>query len=357
VEMAGNLRPVELDGHGSHVPVSMPGNLRPVEELDGHGSRMPVEQTTVGARPVERTEYNPDLVANDNGYGQIKDYCYMKESTEFVDKCEPYTEETCVTQNIEDCREVEHRNCTGTVETKVDRVCFNVEELICSLKENVNYDTVEEEYLVQMCTMVKDRICDTTYDMDIISIDDFQCCNLDSVFCEDSKEIVINDVVCKHTFDFDCSEEKKTDGSYGKETVCRKVHKDPCYETPRTVRKELCRQETNQYCHKFTNPVPQPVQKQNCHFVAKKLCEVDTRTRYKKAKRYSYTPHCHPVPREICDQTEVNTVAPVCSTEKRFDCDYIPRKKCMQEQKQYCWKVEQKVQKEVCDKKFSYEYV
>jgi len=279
----------------------------------------------------------------------------MEEKTVFVDKCEEYTEKTCVTQNIEDCKEVEHKNCTGTVETKVDRVCFNVNELVCSLKESIDYDTIAEEYLRQKCTVVKDRVCDTTYDIDVSQRDDFQCCDVESLFCEDPKEVVIKDVTCKHTFDFDCSKEKKTDGSYGKEMVCRKTPKDPCYETPRTIRKEVCSQQTRQFCQKFTNPAPHPVEKQNCHFEPKKMCELETNTRYKKAKRYSYTPQCHPVPREICDQTEVNTVAPVCVTEKRLDCDYVPKKRCMDEQKKYCWKVEQKVQEEVCDKKFDYQ--
>jgi len=306
---------------------------------------------------VEPVAYNPDLVANDNGYGKENEYCHMEERVVFVDKCEEYTEQTCLTQNIEDCKEVEHKNCTGTVETKVDRVCFNVNELLCSLKEKIDYDTITEEYQVQKCTVVKDRVCDTTFDIDVNPRDDFQCTDVESLFCEDPKEVTVNDVVCKHTFEFDCNKEKKTDGSYGKEMVCRKTPKDPCYETPRTIRKESCHQQTHQYCQKFTNPQPHPVERQNCHFEPKRTCELENRTRYKKAKRFSYTPHCHPVPREICDQTEVKTVAPVCVTEKRLDCDYVPKKKCVDEQKRYCWKVQKKVQEEVCDKKFDVEYL
>jgi len=305
------------------------------------------------------TEYNPGLVANDNGYGGRKEFCHMEDKIVFVDKCESYNEQTCYTQNVENCHEVTHRNCTGAIQTKVDRVCFNVNELICGLDERIDYDTIVEEYHVQKCTVVKERVCDTTFDVDITQRDDFQCCDVESEICED-KETEIIDVTCKHSFEFDCSKEKPTleeqrAGAYGQEMVCRKTPKDSCYETPRTVRKEVCRKQTVKYCQKFTNPFPQPVEKQNCHFEPKKLCELETRTRNKKAKRYSYFPDCKPVPREICDQTEKNTVEPVCVMEKRLDCDHVPKKTCHDETKQYCWKVEQKVQEEVCDKKFDYE--
>jgi len=303
---------------------------------------------------VPELDYNPELVANDNGYGGRREYCRMEEKIVYADRCEPYTEQTCLTQNVENCQQVTHRNCTGTVNTKVERVCFTVNELICSLHQNVEYDTIQEEYHVQKCSVVKENVCDTTFDIQLTHKDDFKCCDVESEHCED-REFVINDVTCKNTFDFDCQKEARTDGSYGKETVCRKTPKNPCYETPRNVRKEICEQQVQRYCQKFTNPTPQPVERQNCHFEPKKVCQLEARTRNRKAKRYTYTPDCKPVPREICDQTEVNNVAPVCTMENRLDCDYIPVKKCTEEQKQYCWKVEQVVQEEVCDEKFDYE--
>merc|ERR1719228_1102457 len=315
----------------------------------------PPPPTDDGYGDVPVVMYNPDMEPNDNGYGDERpEYCHMEDKIVYVDRCEAYTEQTCYTQNRQSCQDVEYRNCTGVVESKVHPVCFNVNELLCGLTEKVDYDTITEEFTVQKCTVVKDRVCDTTYDIDVDQKDDFQCADVESVVCED-KEVEIKDVTCKHTFEFDCEKEKRTDGGYGMEMVCRKTPKDPCYETPRTIRIEICRQQTQRYCQKFTNPFPRPVERQNCHFEPKKICELEKKTRNKKAKRFSYSPDCRRVPREICDQTEQNSVTPICDTVMRHVCNYVPEKKCVDEQKQYCWKAEQKVQEEVCDDKFDLE--
>merc|ERR1712096_391391 len=42
---------------------------------------------------------------------------------------EPYKEKTCWTQNEEICSPVMYKNCTGVIETNIERVCFNVNEL------------------------------------------------------------------------------------------------------------------------------------------------------------------------------------------------------------------------------------
>merc|ERR1712042_25241 len=90
-----------------------------------------------------------------------------EEKVVFENQCEPYTEKTCWTQNEEDCKPIMYKNCTGVIQTKVDRVCFNVNELVCSLVENIYYETLEETYQVQRCFTGKDRVCDTTYKIDM----------------------------------------------------------------------------------------------------------------------------------------------------------------------------------------------
>merc|ERR1711942_254089 len=145
-----------------------------------------------GVLEVPETIYNPDLTANENGYGKRDPNCHIEEKITFVDKCETYPEQMCYTQNVEKCQTESYKNCTGTIETKVDRVCFDVVELVCGLEEN--------------------------FDIDVNNRDDFQCCNVESDYCEEHEE-VINDVTCKNTFEFDCKKEKRTDGGYGKEMV------------------------------------------------------------------------------------------------------------------------------------------
>merc|ERR1712096_590304 len=93
------------------------------------------------------------------GYGVNKDpYCHKVEKVIFKNKCEPYKEKTCWTQNEEICSPVRYKNCTGVIETNIERVCFNVNELVCNLVEAVHYETLEETYQVQRCFTGKDRV-------------------------------------------------------------------------------------------------------------------------------------------------------------------------------------------------------
>ena len=96
------------------------------------------------------------------------------------------------------CETKQFKNCTGVIETNVERVCFNVNELVCSLVEAVHYETLEEMYQVQRCFTGKDRVCDTTYDIDTTTKDDYQSCNVETPNCF-MEEKTINDVTCTNT--------------------------------------------------------------------------------------------------------------------------------------------------------------
>merc|ERR1712096_549040 len=67
---------------------------------------------------------NPDIGQTSvGGYGVNKDpYCHKVEKVIFKNKCEPYTEKTCWTQNEEICSPVMYKNCTGVIETNIERV-------------------------------------------------------------------------------------------------------------------------------------------------------------------------------------------------------------------------------------------
>merc|ERR1712226_660738 len=108
------------------------------------------------------------------------------------------------------------------------------------------------------------------------------------------------------------------------EKVCTKEPEEKCYETPRTIRKSVCKPQTNRHCEKFSNTALRPVEKQNCHFENKNKCELEEKLRPRKAKRYSYHKDCKKVPREICDMVERKRVAPNCVTEYRPKCEFVP---------------------------------
>merc|ERR1712096_591848 len=90
--------------------------------------------TTSVSNTCTSSGLNPDIgQTNVGGYGVNKDpYCHKVEKVIFKNKCEPYTEKTCWTQNEEVCEPVMYKNCTGVIETNIERVCFNVNELVCN---------------------------------------------------------------------------------------------------------------------------------------------------------------------------------------------------------------------------------
>merc|ERR1712162_80876 len=171
-------------------------------------------------------EYNPDIgQTNVGGYGKNKDQCEGKM----------------------------FKNCTGVIETNVERVCCNVNELVCSLVEAIHYETLEETYQVQRCFTGKDRVCDTTYKVDTTTKDDYQCCNVETPNCF-MEEKVINDVTCTNTVEFNCKREKttKNDGYGQKEVVCTRTPKQDCYNIPRKIQVEVCKTDVHRYCEKFS---------------------------------------------------------------------------------------------------------
>merc|ERR1719427_2115717 len=121
---------------------------------------------------------------------------------------------------------------------------------------------------------------------------------------------------------------------------CEKVPTKKCYDTPRKVKEEICKPQHSRFCEKFTNEFPVPEQKQNCHTEpmkrcelevrsrpkkakknvyhkdckpeTMKRCELEVRSRPKKAKKYVYHKDCKPVTRKVCDTCEKKTLSPVC---------------------------------------------
>merc|ERR1711942_88227 len=269
--------------------------------------------------PAPTQQYNPDIgQTNVGGYGVNKDpYCHMVEKVVFENQCEPYVERTCYTQNKESCVTKPFNNCTG-----------------------------------------KDRVCDTTYKIDMTTKDDYQCTNVETPNCY-MEEKVINDVTCTNSVEFNCKRDKSTknDGYGPKGVVCSRKPTQNCYNIPRKIQVEVCKTDVHRYCEKFSNIFPFPVEEQNCHFEPKKICELETKTRPKKAKKYSYTKDCKEQPREICDQCEKKSLRPVCEMQERLECAYSPVEKCRDEPKEYCHKVEEVVLEEVCDMKFDTSYL
>merc|ERR1712183_186644 len=259
---------------------------------------------------------DPDYYSQNEVYKiKDKDDCHPVERTVYKDECLPYIEKTCYTQQVEQCKDVYEKNCTSVIDESEHRECFDVTELICKLVENIQYEMVDETYTVQRCTRVTDRVCDTVYDLDVTTKDDFQCIDLEHQYCWDEEKIV-KDRTCVYGIDFECGKHKDKDG---KGAV-------------------------------------------KCEKVPKKKCELEVRSRPKKAKKYVYHKDCKPVSRKVCDTCEKKTLSPVCDKVHKQVCKYKPEEKCQVEKKEYCFKTEKIIidkvcvgeKKEVYDDTFSY---
>merc|ERR1711962_325869 len=274
-------------------------------------------------KPVDPSYSTPDEVYKAGD----KDDCHPVEEIVHENRCLPYVEKTCFTQQQEQCKDVYEKNCTAVIDEFEERECFDVTELMCSLAESIQYEMVDETYTVQRCTGVTDRVCDPVYDLAQSTKDDFQCVDIDYQHCWDEDKMV-KDRTCIFSVDFDCKKKKPYDGKGA-------------------VQCEICKPQTSKYCEKFTNEFPYPVEKQNCHTEPMKKCELESRTRPKKAKKYIYNKECKPVTRQVCENREGKKLRPVCDKIQKNICSYKPVEKCEEEKKEYCFKVEKKVWKKV----------
>merc|ERR1739845_138464 len=116
--------------------------------------------------------------------------------------------------------------------------------------------------------------------IDMTTKDDYQCTNVETPNCY-MEEKVINDVTCTNSVEFNCKRDKSTknDGYGPKGVVCDRKPTQSCYNIPRKIQVEVCKTDVHRYCKKF--------------------CELEMKTRPKKAKKYSYTKDCKEQPREI----------------------------------------------------------
>merc|ERR1719474_1541496 len=268
------------------------------EKHDHHGHDLPHHYDPV----------DPDHYSSTEMFKVKKDKCRKVKKSVWIDECEDYVEKQCFTQVKESCDIVPDKNCTAVIDEFEDRKCFNVEELICQLTESIHYEAVPETYIVQRCINMKDRICDTVYDIDSVTKDVFDCVNLRTTACWE-KDKVVKDMMCTYSVEFDCSDSKSK--------RCKRKPTKQCYDTPRTITEEVCKPRVSKWCEKLTNVFPLPVEKQNCHNEPIKKCELETRTRQKKAKRFSYVKECKPLVREVCDSQEIKKLRPVCDEVER----------------------------------------
>merc|ERR1719495_2802689 len=341
-------------------------------------------------KPYGKDPYGKDPYGKDPYCRTYYDYVYDK-------KCKDYTDKVCYTTYTEYCDDVDKDSCKAVMKKNEVRKCYNVEELLCGLVETVKYEIVQARHTIQKCYPVKERVCDTVYESQLNKVDDYQCVNLKTYYCN-KKDKTLYDKTCRHVTKYDCkydsygkgygSEEyeeseyetkdkyavdsygktegygetgnygktggyDKTDYSY-KEPNCTYKTEVKCYETPRTVTTLDCYDKYEKECKKMPEEKPYPVEKQACHDDEKKVCEQKEISEPKQVKKYVYKKECKKVPREICSTATYKSLEPYCTTSTYKNCYYKPDYKCMDVPKEYCYKVQRKIKRTKCDKYGSY---
>lgn len=316
---------------------------------------------------------------------KYKTKCSTYYETEYKEKCEPYQDKICYTTQEEDCVDLDGRMCKAIVSTKQERQCVNVTELICHLRESVQYEVVQAVFSVQKCYRATERVCDTVYEAMVTPKDDYQCIMLTNPKCYPEDEIVY-DKTCRTTTHHDCTYETPSYGSpyeapsyggdgdypkgddypakggeykeddykgdgddYGSSYKCKRSYDTKCYTTPRTVTSKYCEPKEEKHCEKLAEQTVIAVEKQVCHDEYKKVCELEQRSQPKQVKKYVYTKHCRPVEKTVCESIDRKDIEPSCVDIKRQKCYYKPVEKCEEVPKQYCHKIPIKVQKQKCE--------
>ena len=169
-------------------------------------------------------------------FGSTDAICYNTTKVEFEKVCEPFKKRTCYTENSETCAPVEYKNCTGVVETKAERACFNVSEIFCDLHESIHLEHIEETYQLMHCFVAVDRVCDTVYRIETKTEDEYHCIDVEAPKCF-QRVYTINDISCTDSVEFNCQSfdfDWMSKGG-GRDVICARFPRKQCHKVPRKV--------------------------------------------------------------------------------------------------------------------------
>merc|ERR1712142_1277438 len=93
-----------------------------------------------------------------------------------VQQCEPYTVETCWEEAKQECSPQPVATCTGMVDSRLEQVCFYVEDELCSLIETVESEKTEDSYQTQHCFFGNEaEVCGSSYEVQKLEMEDYGC--------------------------------------------------------------------------------------------------------------------------------------------------------------------------------------
>lgn len=255
-------------------------------------------------------------------------YCNTEKKLHFVDKCEPYKETTCHSVNRETCHTRELRNCSSaTIVPRVEEICLNSPDKVCSLVEDMKEVEEEEVILEESCEEKEEEVCDYRYKVERTEVEEELCVELDNseVNCKQNNTscYVENGNTCDSTLSN--RHEQQEDESVGCEPP-----------TP------LCRNVTSQHARLVINKI--------CRDKPITVCRINEVVRPVIRKKFTYTESCSMVPNIKCSKVERRKLEAKCVSQGRPACQHhLQEETCTEEEKEYCYQVAEVEEVEVCD--------
>merc|ERR1712039_296333 len=177
-----------------------------------------------------------DSYTKDDGYGK-KLVCKPVYDTWYKEYCENYYDRICRTTHKEKCTDVPDQHCNAVLTNQQKRKCFEVEEVVCKLREDVKYQTVQVGFTVQKCNKVQERVCDTVFDVSS-TIKEKSDCPTEYGYGKDDYG---KDSYGKDDYGDDYGKDYK-------KPECHKSSSTSCYDTPRTVIVPKCSTTSEKVC-------------------------------------------------------------------------------------------------------------
>ncbi|TRY79237.1 hypothetical protein TCAL_10041 [Tigriopus californicus] len=272
------------------------------------------------------------------GGGYEKPKCRDVYDTVQENQCEPYTERVCQTTQKETCQDVADQNCRAITTTKQIRKCFDVSENICSLKEQVKFDTIQVGFTVQKCRKVKEScVCERGARhrrQDLPYHHPFDCKQTGGGYGSGSGSGYGSS---GNAFGSDSSssggygsgssssggygDSSSSSGGYGggggtTQVVCNRPQETNATILPAPVNVQRCTR-NREVCEKVTLLSPVAQEPTELPQRDKKVCELEERTQPKQVKNYVYTKQCNPCPRRMCENADVAQLVPSCVASTR----------------------------------------
>lgn len=281
--------------------------------------------------------------------------CRHVEKVVKVQQCEPYTMETCWTEAKQECYPEPVTNCTGMIDTRLEQVCFNVEDELCTLVETVEFEKSVDSYQSQHCFFGQEgEVCGSGFGVQKLKMDDYGCTSVNVLNCHQVAQYT-HDIKRIESVEFDCKEDGYQPNTVLPRISCTPNPTEKVYKIPRKVVTEVCEVTPSRYCEAFVNNRAVPAAKVKCKPYIKKSCDFKIETSPKISKKFKYEKVCRKKSREICEHVETRAIVPKCETSERLSCVYVAHDhQCKLDPKHYCHLVDKVVSEEVCDTAFGY---